>query len=369
MGALFALALLAAPGASRAEGAINWSHDYDPAVKSAATGHKLVLMEFYFDTCIWCHKMARGAFSDQRVVDRINQFVPLRVNGKKGDGIPIAERYKIPGYPTFIVLNESGVEIDRKVGFLKADEMLSWTGSVQKGEGTFAAVEAAYKKNPADNAAAAAYAAKLSERGDGAALPIYEKLAVADPDNKAGYLEDALGAMADAARMNKDNAAAEAHLQRLIQVARKPESQESGLHGLARLRFRATKTAKGDEKQKLADDCILYQKTLTEKLPEDYTGYADALNDLAYYVIELKGDEKLAVAAAEKAVAHERDPEYLDTLAELRFRAGNLDEALKLQREAVAAMPGDESLADDLKKFEAEKAKQTKPVAKAGKSK
>jgi hypothetical protein len=314
--------------------------------------------------------MARGAFTDPKVIERLGQFVTLKINGHhKGYGEAMAAYYKVPGYPTFIMLNESGDEVDRKVGYLKAEDILGWTGAVLKGEGTYAAVETAYKKNPADNAAASAWAAKLNEKGDSAALPIFEKLALADPENKAGYLEDSLGAMADAARMNKDSDAVERHLQKLILIARKPDSLGAGYHGLARLRFRAWKKAAPADKKKLADECVMYQKTLTEKLPESSADYADALNDLAYYVVETGGDEKLATSAAEKAVAHERDPFYLDTLAEMRFRAGKLDEALTLQREAVAMMPADEQLVEDLKKFEAEKAKPAKgkPAKSGGK--
>ena len=306
--------------------------------------------------------MARDAFTNPAVIERVNQFVPVKINGRKDFvGPAIATFYKVPGYPTFIVLDAAGAEVDRKVAFLKSDELLAWTGSVQKGENTFSAAEAAYKKNVDDPAVAAAYAAKLNEKGEAGALPIYEKLAANDPENKAGYLEDSLSAMADAARMNKDNAAVETHLLRLIQVGRKPDSLSAGYHGMARIRFRAWKKAAGADKKKLADECVMFQRTLTEKLPESSADYSDALNDLAYYVIETGGDAKLATAAAEKAVAHERDPFYLDTLAEMRFRAGKLDEALALQREAVAMMPQDESLAEDLKKFETEKANRAKP--------
>jgi hypothetical protein len=49
-GAILALTLLIAARPGRAATAIDWVHEYEPAMKSAADGHKLVLVEFYFDT-------------------------------------------------------------------------------------------------------------------------------------------------------------------------------------------------------------------------------------------------------------------------------------------------------------------------------
>ena len=48
VGLLFLALASALPG--RAGTTIDWVHEYEPAMKSAADGHKLVLVEFYFDT-------------------------------------------------------------------------------------------------------------------------------------------------------------------------------------------------------------------------------------------------------------------------------------------------------------------------------
>ena len=304
--------------------------------------------------------MAREAFINPAVLAEIAHFSPALINGPKGDGPALKAQYKVPGYPTFLILDAAGAEVDRKVGYMTAVEVTTWLGGVRSGKGTFAAVEAAFKANSEDPAAIAAYAGKLGDRQDDAALPLYEKLLALDPDNAHGYREDALSALAYHARLvasreKKDSSGEEAQLHALMAVAKKPDSIQQAYGRLASIRFRAAKALKkpeeAGEKKRLSDEGLGYMKALVQLLPHDNVAYADSLNDYAYYLMEYGKNIPEATRIAERAVKASRDPYYLDTLASAYDAAGHHDRAIKLQQEALRMQPDDEQLQTDLKEF------------------
>ena len=51
----------------------------------------------------------------------------------------------------------------------------------------------------------------------------------------------------------------------------------------------------------------------------------------------------------------ERDPGYLDTLAELYYARGEFDNAIAIGQEALDKEPGDEYFTDQVNKFKAAK--------------
>ena len=125
--------------------------------------------------------MAREAFTNPTVLAEIAHFSPALINGPKGDGIALKAKYTVPGYPTFLILDPAGAEVDRKVGYMTPPEVTDWLGSVRSGKGTFAAVEAAFKANSAAPAAIAASAGTMGYRQDAAALPLKEDLLAVEP--------------------------------------------------------------------------------------------------------------------------------------------------------------------------------------------
>ncbi len=78
----------------------------------------------------------------------------------------------------------------------------------------------------------------------------------------------------------------------------------------------------------------------------------EAKNNLAWFCARAgeRLDEATAMAEAAVAAAPE-NPAYLDTLAETRFRTGRKNEALDLEKKALALQPGDEFMKSQVKRF------------------
>ena len=111
-------ALTASAFATTKEG---WSTDLDKAIKQAKEENKSVLVEFTgSDWCPPCIAMRKNVFSKKEFVDAASKkFVLVELDFPKGDkelakkNQPLAEKYKIEGYPTVILLDSDGKEFTR----------------------------------------------------------------------------------------------------------------------------------------------------------------------------------------------------------------------------------------------------------------
>ena len=113
------LASLAAPAfANTLEG---WSTDLDKALAEAKAAKKSVLVEFTgSDWCPPCIAMRKNVFSKKEFVQAASKnFILVELDFPKADKAladknkPLAEKYKIEGFPTVILLNPEGKEFDR----------------------------------------------------------------------------------------------------------------------------------------------------------------------------------------------------------------------------------------------------------------
>lgn len=98
-----------------------WESDVDAAIALAKKEDKAVLLEFTgSDWCPPCIMMAKKVFSKKEFVDAASKdFILVHLDFPNGDpelkkkNEPYAEKYKIEGFPTVILLDSEGKEFDR----------------------------------------------------------------------------------------------------------------------------------------------------------------------------------------------------------------------------------------------------------------
>lgn len=88
------------------------------ALAEAAKAKKMLFVDVYTTWCGPCKHLSANIFPDKAVGKLLNDnFIPLALDAEKeGDGKSVAQKYKVKGYPTMLILNEKGEEITRIVG-------------------------------------------------------------------------------------------------------------------------------------------------------------------------------------------------------------------------------------------------------------
>jgi len=123
------------------EGPVAWL-DFADGLKEAKSSQKLIIADFYATWCGPCKMMEKRTFRDPRVLARLRDVVPVRVDAEESDergglrGEQLALRYAIEVYPTLVVVDGAGHEVARNVGFMDADQFLEWLDTVIEKAGT-----------------------------------------------------------------------------------------------------------------------------------------------------------------------------------------------------------------------------------------
>lgn len=101
------------------------SGDFNTALSKAAQEKKLLFIDFYTTWCGPCKQMSKEVFTNDGVADYFNkQFVNLKIDAEKGEGVDLAKKFQVKGFPTFVILNHTGEEVFRTVGALASDAFL-----------------------------------------------------------------------------------------------------------------------------------------------------------------------------------------------------------------------------------------------------
>lgn len=107
----------------------SWNENYAEAVQQARTEGKRVLVDFSgSDWCHWCKVMESEvlskpefkAYADKHLVLVLVDMPANRpqTNAIKAQNKQLVNRFHVDGFPTFVVLDTNGNEIDRRVGYV-----------------------------------------------------------------------------------------------------------------------------------------------------------------------------------------------------------------------------------------------------------
>ncbi|WP_285574524.1 protein-disulfide reductase DsbD family protein [Geothrix limicola] len=122
------LHLLPAGGTAAAEKTENpWiSQDYEKALAIAKAENKLVLLDTYAEWCAQCKELNEKTWPDSQVSGWIKDHaVPVKVDADKVRP-DLAKSLGIRSFPTVILLDAQGHEVQRSLGFQKPAGMLAW---------------------------------------------------------------------------------------------------------------------------------------------------------------------------------------------------------------------------------------------------
>lgn len=109
---------------SSGSGHVGWfDGGFDDGLQQARASSKLVFIDFFTTWCPPCKKLDKETFPDPAVKAELSKMVALKIDAESPAGRAPAERYRVTGYPTMLVVDGDGREIGRIVGFKPPAEL------------------------------------------------------------------------------------------------------------------------------------------------------------------------------------------------------------------------------------------------------
>jgi thiol:disulfide interchange protein len=80
--------------------------------------------------------MTREVYTDKKFIEFTSKYVFIRLfQDTDPQGARLASRYRVEGFPTLIIFDSSGREVDRILGFRNAPDLIETIQSITKDDG------------------------------------------------------------------------------------------------------------------------------------------------------------------------------------------------------------------------------------------
>ncbi len=117
-GVLFAKTVKNSPEAGKETGITFHEGTWEEALQRAKKEGKPIFLDISASWCGPCKMLKARTFPNGEVGKFYNEnFINVAVDGEKGEGIELAQKYKIRGYPSLIFIDSNGKLIAQTAGF------------------------------------------------------------------------------------------------------------------------------------------------------------------------------------------------------------------------------------------------------------
>ncbi len=119
--------VLVAFSAITAQGIDFENKGWEKIKKQAAKENKIIFVDAYTTWCGPCKWMSANVFTDEAVAAHYNEnFINLKLDMEKGEGLDFAKEYKVVAYPTLLFIDGEGAIVHKRLGALPAEEFLAF---------------------------------------------------------------------------------------------------------------------------------------------------------------------------------------------------------------------------------------------------
>ena len=336
---------------------------------------KLVLVDFETEWCVWCDRLDTDTYTDQRVIEFAKKnLISKKIDAEKNNGPQQKKKYRIMGYPTILLLDSEGNEIDRIVGYRPSDEFLNELNRIKNRENTLSDLITRYKKNINNSSVKIDLAEKyiLMNLPDSARLlldniysfqkkkhqldfsvsfnlsQLYYK--IRSLDRSIEILDQIVDSGVDSSDI--------AYFFRLLYKSKR-SSDIDALLEYAELSENIDRKQKSYwqiirilKKYKREPDleAELYLKVI-DLYTSDYKYLPSLLNSFAWRMTELEKNLDIALVKINKALEYGEDIKILDTKAEVLWKLNRSEEAVEIIEKCILGDPQKQYYKDQKKKF------------------
>ena len=116
---------------------IIWEQNLESAFNLASLSNKIIMIEFMAEWCPPCKRMEKETFSNDRVINKSNEFIFVKVDVDKHQDIAKeykrnAKKYGGIGIPNILFIDKDKNIVYQRVGFLNANQLITVMDSVLK---------------------------------------------------------------------------------------------------------------------------------------------------------------------------------------------------------------------------------------------
>jgi tetratricopeptide (TPR) repeat protein len=337
---VLALVLSVRPAAAGTAGVKWYEGPLVSALQEAQAQQRLVFVDVVAAWCAPCHQMDAELFPREEVGRALaNGYIALRIDGESPEGAELANRYHVGTFPTLLVLDARGTEIERLMGVSSPTELVRALTHFREGKGGLAELERQLARAPTD-ALRFEVAMRYALRADPRAITEIAEVVKSDPQNREHRAASALTSLGVNyyGRALKDYARADSTL---AEVERRfptsPEAERVPYHRAVVLQ----KAGRAADARAILDAWI-------ERAPKDVQRFAS----YAWFCFKDGGDRARGLVVARRGLELDpRNDALWDTLGELLLASGDVPEARKAFTRAAEIAPKKEYYQRQLKKL------------------
>ena len=262
----------------------------------------------------------------------------MKIDAEKGEGIELAKRFGVRGFPTIVFANQKGEEVDRIVGYRGPEEFLNQLERITSGKNTLPILLSDFQLNPTQFSTLFKLAKKYESMDDpGSAKRMVNAILAAGTDS-AGVAE--FFSILYEARETRDS-------KTLIAYADRNPSSENSINALQEAMYFVRRSGVDSELE-----ANLYIRIVNAN-KEPNSGF---LNGFAWRMSELELNLDLALEKIIWAIKNESDEKskhmYIDTKAEVLWKLERPIEAISEIEKCISFNFEDKYYKEQLEKFQ-----------------
>jgi len=336
---------------------------------------KMILVDFETDWWTWCDRLDNDTYSDKRIIKYASEnLISIKIDAEKGIGPEQKETYRVRGYPTILLLDPSGNEIDRIVGYRPPDEFMSELERIKSGTNTLSFLQSKYLRNMDDPSLELTLAEKYidlnvkdsAEKHLRNALQYYEQESefsfqrifnISQLYYRIGSIDVSIELLDNLVEDNRDSSETAYFygllykakvnnkiddLNRYVSITDNIEWKKLSYWQIMRI------IKKSGEDPDLEASVYLKAVNLYD---ENYKYLPSLLNGFAWRMTELGRNLPIALEKVNIALEYGEDIQILDTKAEVLWKLGRTEDALDAINKCIQGDPNKKHYQDQKVKF------------------
>ena len=262
----------------------------------------------------------------------------MKIDAEKGEGIELAKQFGVRGFPTIIIANENGQEVDRIVGYMPPEPFLEKLNQIKNGINTLPTLLGELELDGTKFSTLFKLANKYENMNDKAsAREMINAILEAGTDSSGAA---AFQSILYDARETRDPTPL------IIYADKNPDSENSSAALEEAMWF---VRGIGDDPDLEADLFIRFVNGMKEPNP-------GLLNGFAWRMSELEKNLDHALEKVNWAIENEADEKnkhmYIDTKAEVLWKMGRVEEAIAEIEKCISFDSEDKYYGEQLEKFQ-----------------